>query len=65
MWHDTKIILAAGITFMSLVCIVLIAFKVDRDMILVFAGFVGQLIAALMTYVNSTKKVENDQQGKV
>ena len=49
--RDTRILLAAGVTFMAAITMSLILMRVDKEYVITFSGFVGQLIAALLTYV--------------
>jgi hypothetical protein len=52
---DSKLLLAGGITFFGLTTTLLIFLHVDKEYVLAFSGFLGQLVAAFLTYINSNR----------
>ena len=61
--RDTRILLAVGVTFLTLVTVTLILLRVEKEYILLFGGFVGQLIAALLTWVTRQVKPNGNGNG--
>lgn len=56
MLTESKLLLAYGITAMSLATMILIFWRVEKEYIMIFAGFAGQLVAAFLTYINAGKQ---------
>jgi len=52
---DTKACLWSGMVVFMLLTIGLALFKVDKEYVMASFGLTGQLVASLMTYVNSMK----------
>lgn len=61
--RDTRILLAGGIAFMALVTVTLILMRTEKEYVLAFSGFVGQLIAALLTWVTRQQKPNDNGNG--
>jgi len=60
---DTKACLWSGMVIFMFLTIGLAILKVDKEFVMASFGLTGQLVAALMTYVNSMKSLITKEAG--